>query len=206
MSGRLRVAVLLSGTGRTLDHLLARSRAGDLPAEIVGVISSRGDVRGVTQARAAGIPTVVLRRKEHVDAEGYGAAIGAQLRAWRTELAAMAGFLQLWKVPADFAGRVMNIHPSLLPAFGGPGMHGHHVHEAVLASGAKVSGCTVHFADDQYDTGPIILQRCVPVHFEDTPDALAARVFEQESLAYPEAITLFGAGRLRIVDRRVEVR
>lgn len=206
MSGRLRLAILLSGTGRTFDHLLARCRSGELAAEVVGVISSRGDVRGVEKARAAGVPTVVLRRKAYSDSASYGAAIGAQLREWRTELAAMAGFLQLWSVPRDFAGRVLNIHPSLLPAFGGPGMHGHHVHEAVLAAGAKVSGCTVHFADDQYDSGPIVLQRCVPVRFEDSADTLAARVFEQECLAYPEAIALFAAGRLRIVGRRVEVR
>ncbi len=205
MSSRLRVAVLLSGTGRSFDSLLARCRSGELAAEIIGVISSRGDVRGLAQARAAGVPTAVLRRKAHPDVASYGMAIGTQLRAWKSELAAMAGFLHLWSVPSDFTGRVMNIHPSLLPAFGGAGMHGHHVHEAVIRSGAKVSGCTVHFADDAYDSGPIIVQRCVPVHFEDSADTLAARVFEQECLAYPEAIGAFAAGRLRIIDGRVEV-
>jgi phosphoribosylglycinamide formyltransferase-1 len=109
----------------------------------------------------------------------------------------MAGFLSLWTIPSDFQGRVLNIHPALLsptegghPRFGGKGMHGHHVHEAVLAAGETESGCTVHYADNTYDTGPIILQKKVPVLPTDTPDALAARVFEQEKFAYPEAIRL----------------
>jgi formyltetrahydrofolate-dependent phosphoribosylglycinamide formyltransferase len=201
----LRVAVLLSGTGRTFDHLLAEQRAGRLPIELVGVISSRGDVRGLERARSEGLPHVVMRRRDHDSAKSYGAAIGAQLRAWQCELVVMAGFLHLWSIPPDFAGRVLNIHPSLLPAFGGAGMHGEHVHEAVVRSGAKVSGCTVHFADDRYDAGPIVLQRVVPVHFEDTAATLAARVFAEERVAYPEAIRLFAAGRLEIVDGRVRV-
>lgn len=206
MSARTRVAILLSGTGRTFDHLLAQSRAGLLPIDAVGVIASRGDVRGVERARAAGLETVVLRRKEHADADAYGSAIAEQLARWRTELAVMAGFLHLWRMPEWLRGRVMNIHPSLLPAFGGAGMHGHHVHEAVIRSGAKVSGCTVHFADDCYDTGPIIVQRTVPVRFEDDADLLAARVFAEECIAYPEAIALFAAGRLEIVAGRVRVK
>src|SRR5688572_14761786 len=201
-----RLAILLSGTGRTFDHLLERTRSGALAATIVGVIASRGDVRGVEQARAAGLETVVLRRKAFPDAAAYGEAIGAVLRRWRTQLAAMAGFVHLWRIPADFAGRVMNIHPALLPSFGGAGMHGHHVHEAVLASGAKLSGCTVHFADDAYDTGPIVVQRAVPVRSDDTPATLAARVFEEERVAYAEAIALFAAGRLELVGRRVRIK
>ena len=109
------------------------------------------------------------------------------------------------QVPDDFLGRVMNIHPALIPAFCGKGYYGHHVHEAVLAYGVKVSGCTVHFADNEYDHGPIILQRAVPVLDDDTPDTLAARVFEQECEAYPEAIRLFAEGRLRIEGRRVKI-
>jgi folate-dependent phosphoribosylglycinamide formyltransferase PurN len=117
----------------------------------------------------------------------------------------MAGFLQLITIPEDFQHRVMNIHPALIPAFSGKGFYGHHVHEAALAMGVKVSGCTVHFADNQYDHGPIILQRVVPVLDDDTPDTLAARVFEQESEAYPEAIRLFADGRLTVEGRRVRV-
>jgi phosphoribosylglycinamide formyltransferase 1 len=121
-------------------------------------------------------------------------------------LVCLAGFLQLLPIADDFLGRVMNVHPALLPAFGGKGYHGLRVHEAALEAGVKVSGCTVHFADNEYDHGPIILQRVVPVEEDDTPESLQARVFAQECEAYPEAITLFAQGRLRIEGRRVRVR
>jgi len=202
----LRAAVLLSGTGRTFDHLLAESRARRLPITLAGVVSSRGGARGAERARAEGLECAVLRRRDFDSPAAYGDAIAARLRGWRVELVLMAGFLHLWTIPADFAGRVMNIHPALLPAFGGAGMHGAHVHEAVIASGVRWSGCTVHFADNEYDRGPIILQRTVPVAFEDTPETLAQRVFAEECAAYPEAIRLFAASRLEIVGRRVRVR
>jgi len=117
----------------------------------------------------------------------------------------MAGFLQLLTIPEDFQLRVMNIHPSLIPAFCGKGFYGHHVHEAVLEAGVKITGCTVHFADNQYDHGPIILQRAVPVLDDDTPESLAQRVFEAEKEAYPEAIRLFAQGRLVVTGRRVRI-
>ena len=209
MNGRgsspLRVAVLLSGSGRTFDNLLARQRAGRLPIEIVVVVASRGDVLGVAKAKAAGIPLEIVRRRDAPDPAAYGAAIGAVLSHWRTELTVMAGFLHLWTIPPKQQGRVMNIHPSLLPAFGGKGMHGDAVHAAVLAAGAKVTGCTVHFADDRYDSGPIILQRTAPVLDDDDAHSLAARVFEQECVAYPEAIALFAAGRLALDGRHVRL-
>ncbi|MBN1434478.1 hypothetical protein JW921_06930, partial [Candidatus Fermentibacterales bacterium] len=122
------------------------------------------------------------------------------------DLVVQGGFLSLWEVPGRYLGRVMNIHPALLPGFGGKGMYGIRVHRAVLEAGCKVSGCTVHFVDNHYDTGPIIVQRCVPVMEEDTPQSLADRVFEQECEAYPEAIDLFAGDRLRITpEGRVEV-
>jgi formyltetrahydrofolate-dependent phosphoribosylglycinamide formyltransferase len=202
----LRIGVLISGTGRSLDHLLAEARAGRLPIEIVGVISSREDVRGVSRAREEKLPVAVLPRARFDSPASYGDAIARQLDEWRVELVVMAGFLKLWTIPPRFAGRVMNIHPALLPGFGGAGMHGEHVHAAVLASGAKESGCTVHFADDRYDQGPVILQRKVPVLPGDTVASLAQRVFEQEKLAYPEAIRLFAEGRIEVVGGRVRVR
>ena len=125
------------------------------------------------------------------------------VRAAKVDLVCLAGFLQLIEVPDDYAGRVMNIHPSLIPAFCGHGYYGHHVHEAVLAYGAKITGCTVHFADNQYDHGPIVLQRAVPVLDDDTPETLAARVFAAECEAYPEAIRLFGEGKLGMEGRRI---
>jgi len=117
----------------------------------------------------------------------------------------LGGFLQLLKVPEDYRGRILNIHPSLIPAFCGKGFHGRHVHEAVLAAGVKVSGCTVHFVDDEYDHGPIVAQRAVSVLEDDTPQSLSERVFAQECELYPEAVRLFAAGRLRIEGRRVRV-
>ena len=117
----------------------------------------------------------------------------------------MAGFLQLLRIPDDFSGRVMNIHPAVLPSFGGQGMYGRHVHEAVLEYGAKLSGCTVHFADNDYDHGPVILQRAVEVRDDDTPDSLAERVFEAECEAYPEAIRLFAEGKLHLIGRKVRI-
>jgi phosphoribosylglycinamide formyltransferase-1 len=123
----------------------------------------------------------------------------------RADLVCLAGWLSLLALPASYQGRVMNIHPALLPGFGGKGMYGHNVHAAVLAHGCRVSGCTVHFVDERYDNGPIIVQRTCPVLDDDTPDTLAHRVFEEEKIAYPEAIRLFQEGRLRVEGRRVRI-
>lgn len=192
---RLRLGVLLSGGGRTLENLCEKIDAGELPASIEMVISSRTDAFGVQRARRRDIPVRVIDPRR-LSGAGFHEAIGEALRAAKVDLVCMAGFLCLWRIQPDFEGRVMNIHPALLPAFGGRGYYGHRVHEAVLASGATESGCTVHFCDNQYDHGPTILQRRVPVLPDDTPDTLAARVFEQECIAYPEAIRRYAAGEL----------
>jgi len=199
-----RVVALISGGGRTVANLHERIRAGELPAEIVRVVASR-DCAGIERARQAGIPAVVVPYKQMPDMETYSARIVEQLDAAEADLVLLAGFLSLWHIPPKYDGRVMNIHPALLPSFGGHGMYGHHVHEAVLAAGCKVSGCTVHFVTNEYDAGPIIVQRCVPVLEGDTPDALAARVFEQECVAYPEAVRLFAEGRLRVEGSVVRI-
>ena len=172
MAQSLRLAVLLSGSGTTLQNLLDRSRNGKLPAQVVLVISNRADAFGLTRAAQAGIVTAVVPRKDYPTPETFGAAIFARCREAQVDLVCLAGFLQFLPIQEDFLGRVMNIHPSLIPAFCGQGFFGHHVHEAVLDYGAKVTGCTVHFADNQYDHGPIILQRTVPVLPGDTPDSL----------------------------------
>ena len=183
----LRLAVLLSGSGRTLDNLLEQIAAGRLPARVETVVSSRGDVRGVRIAERAGIPVHVLPPAGR-PLEEWSAAVFAACRAADADLVVMAGFLHLVRIPADFAGRVINIHPSLLPAFGGQGFHGMHVHRAVLEQGCTVSGCTVHLVDDEYDHGRILLQETVPVLADDSPESLAARVFAAECDALPEAI------------------
>ena len=205
----VRLGVLVSGGGRTLENILKHIRTGTLKglAEVAVVIASRPGIRGIEIAKAAGVPAHIIRRNPGApgSVQAYSDAMVARLDERNVDLVCMAGFLSYWVIPERYLGRVMNIHPALLPAFGGEGMYGHRVHEAVLAHGCKVSGCTVHFVNNTYDDGPIVLQRAVPVRAEDTPDNLAARVFEQECIAYPEAIRLFAEGRLRIEGRIVHV-
>ncbi|HUT58622.1 MAG TPA: phosphoribosylglycinamide formyltransferase [Phycisphaerae bacterium] len=203
-SKTLRLGVLLSGGGRTLENIIKHIGSGQLPAEVAVVIASR-DCRGVEIGRRAGVETHVVPRRQLPNVNEYSRRIIEHLDAAKVDLVVQAGFLSLWLIPPHYAGRVMNIHPALLPSFGGHGMYGHHVHEAVLKAGCKVSGCTVHFVTNEYDAGPIIVQRCVQVAEGDDPDALAARVFEQECVAYPEAIGLFAAGRLTVAGGVVRV-
>jgi phosphoribosylglycinamide formyltransferase-1 len=205
MPKSLSIAVLISGSGRTLKNFIDLARAGNLPVDIRLVVSSTPKAGGLSFARDAKIPTTILRRK-HFETDGeYGDAIFGACRAAEVDLVAMAGFLKLAPVPEDFLGRVVNIHPSLIPAFCGHGMYGHRVHEAVLAEGVKVTGVTVHFVDNKYDKGPIIWQQPVPVFDDDTPETLAARVFETEKEAYPHVLNLLAAGRVRAVGRRVSI-
>jgi len=201
----VRLAVLLSGGGTTLQNILDRIDRGDLPAEVVVVVSSLSNVKGVERARRRDIPTHVVRRKDHATLDGFSDAINAVLDEARAELVCLAGFMVMWRIPPRYEGRVMNIHPALIPSFCGKGMYGHLVHEAVVARGVKVSGCTVHFVTNEYDAGPIIVQKTVPVYFDDTPDEVARRVFETECRAYPEAIRLFAEERLRIDGDRVKI-
>jgi phosphoribosylglycinamide formyltransferase 1 len=205
MPKTLRLGILLSGGGRTLENIIEHIAAGKLPAEVAVVIASRPGIRGIDIGKAAGVPTHLVRPKDFPNVEAYSAAMCERLDEERVDLVCLAGFLSYWIIPDRYLGRVMNIHPALLPAFGGKGMYGHHVHEAVLARGCKVSGCTVHFVNNAYDEGPIILQRPVPVFAEDLPDDLAARVFEQECIAYPEAIRLFAEGRLKVEGLKVAI-
>ncbi|RPI77094.1 MAG: phosphoribosylglycinamide formyltransferase [Planctomycetaceae bacterium] len=202
----IRLGVLISGGGTTLSNFLDRIAEGRLNAVVPLVIASRGDCGGVERAARAGIPCAVVERKNFATVETFSEAIFARIREARVDLVTLAGFLSLIHIPEDFTGRVLNIHPALIPAFCGHGFFGHRVHEAVLERGCKVSGCTVHFADNHYDHGPIIAQRCVPVLDHDTPETLASRVFEAECEAYPEAIGLFSAGRLEIRGDRVHLR
>ncbi len=205
MKQPIRLAVLLSGGGTTLTNLLDRIHDGRLLAQVVVVIADR-EALGAERARKAGIPTTVIQRKSFASREEFSQAVFAPIRQAGADLVCMGGFLQLLPIPPDFTNRVMNIHPALIPAFSGKGFHGLTCHRAVLDTGVKISGCTVHFADNEYDHGPIILQRAVTVADDDTPESLAARVFAEECEAYPEAIRLFAEGRLRIEGRRVLTR
>lgn len=199
----LRLGILLSGGGRTMLNLHDRILDGTLPARIDVVVSSRADAKGVERARARGLIVQVVPRNE-LSEEEFQRRITVAMQS--VDLVCMAGFLSLWKIPPEFAGRVMNIHPALLPAFGGPGMYGEKVHRAVLAAGAKESGCTVHFCDNDYDEGPIILQRRIAVLNGDNEESLAARVFAEECVAYPEAVRLFAEGKVSVVNGRVVMR
>jgi phosphoribosylglycinamide formyltransferase 1 len=201
----IRLAVLLSGSGTTLQNLLDRIAAGMLAAEIACVVSNKADAFGLTRARQAGIPAFAVDRKACVSREDFSARLLTHCREAEVDLVCLAGFLQLLHIPEEFRNRVLNIHPSLIPAFCGKGFHGLAVHRAALEMGVKVSGCTVHFADNEYDRGPIVSQRVVPVLDDDTPESLAARVFAAECEAYPEAIRWFAQGRLRIEGRRVKI-
>lgn len=201
----LRLGVLLSGSGRTLENFVERAKAGELDAEVAVVISSCAGAGGLERAKRLALPHITLSRRAFPDEESFSAALTETLRSHDVDLVTLAGFLSFYRIPPELEGRVMNIHPSLLPAFGGHGCYGDRVHRAVLESGVKVSGCTVHFANNEYDAGPIILQRTVPVHFEDDVDTLAARVFQEECIAYPAAIQLFAEGRLHVEGGRVRI-
>lgn len=201
----LKVAVLISGGGTTLRNLIRRVDDGQLNVELALVVASRPDAGGLRFAADAGIPACVIRQGKLTPDE-YSQAIFDACRAAQIQLVVMGGFLKFVPIPADFQLRVINIHPSLIPAFCGHGFYGHHVHQAVLEYGAKISGCTVHFVDNQYDHGPIICQRTVPVLEGDTPETLAARVFQQECEALPEAVGWFAAGRLQVDGRWVRLR
>ena len=205
MTTPLRLGVLLSGGGTTLQNLIDRIADGRLDARVACVVSSRADVAGVERGRRAGIPTFVVERRACASREEFSSRILGHCRDAAADLVCLAGFLQLLHIPDDFAGRVLNIHPALLPSFGGKGYHGLHVHQAVLDAGVRVSGCTVHFADNEYDCGAILVQRTCCVADDDTPESLQARVFTQECEAYPEAIRLVAEGRVRISGRRAFV-
>ncbi len=191
----LRLAVLLSGSGRTLENLLQREKNGELSATVELVLSNREGVRGVTIAESAGIRTIVNSQGE-ASLETWSASLFGSCREANVDLVVMAGFLQLVAIPDDFVNRVINIHPSLLPAFGGKGFYGNRVHAAVIEHGATTSGCTVHFVDNEYDHGSVLLQRQVPVTLNDSPETLAARVFREECQALPEAINLLAKRQL----------
>ena len=199
----LRIAVLISGGGTTLRNLIAKVREGKLNAEICLVVSSNPAAKGLEFAKAAGIKTLVVEKKK-LSPEAYSEATFGPCRVAGVEVVVMGGFLKHVLIPPDFENRVVNIHPALIPAFCGQGMYGPRVHEAVLAAGAKTSGCTVHFVDNVYDHGPVILQRSVPVMPGDTPETLAARVFEAaECDAFPEALNLIAAGRVTVQSGNV---
>ena len=195
MSGKKRVGVLISGRGSNLQALLDAHGQPDYPAQIVRVISNIPDVLGLERAHKAGVPTAVIPHKNYPDRESFERAVNAQLEADGVEIVCLAGFMRVLTeyFVKSWNGRLINIHPSLLPLF-----KGLHTHERALEEGVRFAGCTVHFVVPEMDSGPIIVQAAVPVLPGDTPDLLAARVLEQEHVVYPLALALVAQGRTRI--------
>lgn len=184
----LPIAVLISGGGTTLKNLIERKRRSELPVEFRLVVSSNPTAKGLALAQAESIPTEVIRRRSFSDGESHSLAMFDAIRDSGARWVIMGGYLEHLLIPVDFENRVVNIHPSLIPAFCGKGMYGLHVHQAAIDFGVKISGCTVHFVDNQYDHGPILLQRGCEVLEGDTAETLQKRVFELECEALPEAI------------------
>jgi phosphoribosylglycinamide formyltransferase 1 len=207
MTNPLPIAVLISGGGTTLKNLIDCRDRGELPVDFRLVVSSRSDARGLDFAREAGIPSVVLPRKRFDSDQAHSQAIFAECQAHQAPWVVMGGFLCHVVIPEAYRNRVINIHPSLIPSFSGKGFYGLHVHQAAVDYGVKVSGCTVHFVDDDYDHGPVILQRTCPVLDSDTAETLQRRVFEVECQALPEALRIIAQGRLSIDSdsRRVRI-
>jgi len=201
----INLAVLLSGSGTTLQNLIDHIKAGTLDANIKIVISSKTNAYGLQRAQQNNIPTAIIRPKDYENFHLFNQSLWDTIRQYPIDLVVLAGYLSLIEVPPDFTHRIMNVHPALIPSFCGKGMYGHHVHEAVIQSGVKITGCTVHFVDEHYDHGPIILQEAVPVFEDDTPETLAERVQAKERELYPMAIQLFAENRLKIEGNKVRI-
>jgi len=201
----MNIGVFASGRGSNFQAILNAIHQGYLPARVSLLLSNKSDAGALEIARSNGIATAHLSQKQFPDEESYVAAVLAALKEHDVHLIALAGYLKMipTAVVRAYRDRILNIHPALLPWFGGAGMYGHHVHEAVLASGMKVSGATVHIVDEEYDHGPIVVQKTVPIEEHDTPETLAARVLTVEHEIYPLALKAFAENRVSIKERSV---
>lgn len=203
----IKIGVLASGAGTNLQAIIDTCARGEIDGRVVVVVSNNPKAKALDRARAAGIPAVAMHHRAFPDRDTFDAKLVEILHSYEVDLVCLAGFMRILgpSFVAQFPGRIMNIHPALLPSFGGLGMYGDRVHKTVLDSGVKFSGCTIHFANEAPDGGPIILQAVVPVQDDDTVETLAARIAQEERRLYPEAVRLFAQGRLRIVGRRVYI-
>ncbi len=205
MTSSFNICVLISGGGTTLRNLIDRQASGSLNADIVQVISNNPNAGGLSFAAEAGIETSVINHRDFDSVTSFSDAMFTEIRTASPDLVVMGGFLRRVLIPKDFQNRVINIHPSLIPAFCGKGMYGSNVHAAVVEYGCKISGCTVHFVDDDYDHGPIIAQATIPVLPDDDAKDVAARVFEKECELLPQTINLLAAGEVKVAGRVVRV-
>jgi len=203
----IRIGVLASGNGTNLQAIMDACNRGEIRGRVVVVVSNNPKARALDRARLAGVPAVAMHHRAFPDRETFDAKLGEILHSYEVDLICLAGFMRVLgpSFIHQFPERVINIHPALLPAFGGLGMYGDRVHQTVLDSGVRFSGCTIHFANEAPDGGPIILQAVVPVFDNDTAQMLAERVIVAEHQLYPEAVKLFAEGRLQVVGRRVRI-
>lgn len=205
----LRIAVMVSGQGRgsNMQAIIDGCKSGKINGEVALVIGVKDDAPAMERARDQGVPNLAISPKAFDSAEAYDDAVFSALQSNSIDLICLAGYMRVLgqKIIDAWRDRIMNVHPALIPSFCGKGMYGHHVHEAVIARGVKFTGVTVHFVDEDYDTGPIILQAVVGVDSDDTPDSVASKVLVQEHKAYTEAISLFSQGRLKVVGRKVSI-
>jgi len=205
---KLRIGVLASGRGSNFEAILRNIQSGYLNAIIVAVISNKKNAGALEIARENDIPAYFVSAKQYPDSHQFDAQILRLLKQHDANFVVLAGYLKMLgkNVIRNFKNRILNIHPALLPSFGGKGMYGHFVHEAVISYGCKVSGVTVHLVDEEYDTGPPVVQKCVSVLDDDTPQSLAARVLEVEHQAFSEALKFFAENRVEIHNRRVRIK
>ncbi len=201
----LRIAVLLSGNGTSLENLFEHIDRGEVPGEIAVVIASKEKAFGLERARQRGVPAIAVPRDQYESGSAFNDALHAALDEYEIDLVALLGFLSLFELRGRYEGRALNVHPALIPAFSGKGYYGKRVHEAVLAAGAKVTGATVHFVDEEYDKGPILVQEAIPVNEDDDAESLANRVQEAERRLVPLAIRWIAEGRVRIEGARTRI-
>lgn len=202
---KLRIVFLLSGRGSTLDNLLVAIRDKDIPVEIVKVISSLKTAGGLEIASREGIPSAVVRVKDHPDVAAFSEAVTREIDSAQPDYIVFGGYMCRYLFPERYCNRIINVHPALLPSFGGKGMYGQNVHASVLEHGVKVTGCTVHFVDENYDTGPIIAQKAVKVRESDDTHSLALRVQVAERKLLPRVIRLLAQGRITVAGRKVVI-
>ena len=210
MTKPTRIAVLVSGVGRgsNMQAIIDSCKSGKIAGEVALVIGVKEDSPAMGRAADSGVETLTISPYSFGSDEEYNEALFEALQSHKIDLICLAGYMRLLgsKLMKTYKNRIMNVHPALIPMFCGKGMYGHHVHEAAIKRGVKVSGATVHFVDEEYDTGPIILQSVVPIEDDDTPEALAAKVLVQEHKTYTDAVALFAEGRLEVRDGRVRIR
>jgi len=205
----VRIAVMVSGQGRgsNMQAIIDACKSGKISGEVALVLGVKDDAPAMERARGEGVKTLSISPRDYETADAYDDAVYEALVGNEIDLICLAGYMRVLgaKVVDHFRNRILNVHPALIPSFCGKGMYGHHVHEAVIQRGVKFTGVTVHLVDEDYDTGPIVLQSIVPVEQDDTPDTLAARVLVSEHQTYTDAIALFASGRVSVENRRAIV-